>query len=218
MRWVGDMKRSVVEKMKRLRALALTFSTWLWVFLAGMTLAGCGGAPHPLNLPPPVESTTLGVGDELEVRLAGEDKLPTTFVVAPDGTIDFPFINRVKIDGMEPQEVAAAVREQLITKEFYKNPSVSVIIKSYNSKRIEIIGEVKKPGSLPLEPGMTLLRALSLAGGFTSIADKGNVTIRRKVKGVVKIATVNVNQIIDNRVDDPPLQSGDTINVDQTIL
>ena len=212
------MKRSVGTKAKWLRGLLLVAAACLWLVGASFGLAGCSGAPHPLNLPPPVESTTLGVGDELEVRLAGEEKLPTTFVVAPDGTIDFPFINRVKIDGLEPQEVAAAVREQLISKEFYKNPSVSVIIKAYNSKRIEIIGEVKKPGSLPLEPGMTLLRAISLAGGFTSIADKGAVTIRRKVKGAVKIATVNVNQIIDNRVDDPPLQSGDTINVDQTIL
>jgi polysaccharide export outer membrane protein len=190
-------------------------------FLAGLTLVAllvaCGPPPHPIDLPSPVEATTLGVGDELEVRIAGEDKLPMTFVVAPDGTVDLPFVNRMKIDGMEPQEVAAAVREKLISGEFYTNPSVSVAIKAYNSKRIEIIGEVKKPGSFPLEPGMTLLRAISLAGGFTSIADK-SVTIRRKVKGQVKKATVDVTQIIDNKIDDPPLQSGDTINVDQTIL
>ncbi len=199
------------------RSLSLRLWKVLLSALCAVALLACGGPPRPVNLPPPVESTTLGVGDELEVRIAGEDKLPITFVVAPDGTIDLPFINRMKIDGLEPQEVAAKVRDQLISGEFFKNPSVSVIIKSYNSKRIEIIGEVKKPGSFPLEPGMTLLRAISLAGGFTSTADK-SVTIRRKVKGAVKKATVDVGQIIDNKIDDVPLQSGDTINVDQTIL
>jgi polysaccharide export outer membrane protein len=201
------MNRSPKSFRARLAALAASL----------VLVVACGGAPHPVDLPPPVESTTLGVGDEFELRISGEQNLPTTFVVAPDGTADFPFINRLTIEGLEPQQVAAKVRDELIAKEYFTNPSVSVLVKAYNSKRIEIIGEVHKPGSLPLEPGMTLFRAISQSGGFTGIADK-TVTIRRKINGTVKIVKVDVTDIIDNKIDDVPLQAGDTINVSQTIL
>lgn len=182
-------------------------------------LGACHGPPpRKVDLPPPVETTTLGVGDRFELRIAGEEKYPTTFEVAPDGTADFPLIKRLKIDGLEPQEVAAMVREALIAQEFLTDPSVSVIITSYNSKRIEVIGEVKKPGSFPMEPGMTLLRVITLAGGLTSIGDASDVTIRRKVKGGVKKATVNLKSIIQNDVDDVPLQAGDSVNVDASLF
>lgn len=181
---------------------------------------GCAGrAPRAIDLPRPIEMNTLGVGDKFELRIAGEDKFPTTYEVAPDGTADFPFIKRLKIDGLEPQEVAQRVREELVKQEYYSEPSVSVVVSSYNSKRIEVIGEVKKPGSFPLEPGMTLLRVISLAGGLTSIGDASEVTIRRKLKGGgVKRASVNLKSIINNEVDDVPLQAGDSVNVDASIF
>jgi polysaccharide export outer membrane protein len=62
---------------------------------------------------------------------------------------------------------------------------------------------------------MTLLRAISLSGGLTSLANKDRVTIRRKVKGSTVAATVSVEDIIDNRIADVPLQAGDSIYVAQ---
>jgi len=196
--------------MKR-RGLAIGLGLWLMV-------CGCSGAPHQVNLPPPVQSTTLGVGDEFEFRIAGEDKLPTNYIVASDGTVNFPFVHQIRVEGLEPQQIEKKVHDELVAKEIYADPTVSVLVKAYNSKRIEIIGEIHHPGSLPLEPGMTLVRAISLSGGFTPTSDKGAVTIRRKVNGTVRIVSVNVNQILDNKIDDVPLQAGDTINIDQTIL
>jgi protein involved in polysaccharide export with SLBB domain len=195
------------------RSVRLSF-----VVLVLSLLVACSGNAKPPNLPAPVESTSLGVGDEFAMQIIGEEKLPSTYVVAPDGTVAFPYVNRVHVDGLEPQEVEDTLRNQLINGGYYKNPVVTVLVKSYNSKRIEIIGEIKKPGSLPMEPGMTLLRAVSLAGGFTPIADHGAVTIRRKVKGGIKIVKVDVDDIIDNSIDDVPLQAGDTINIGQTIF
>ena len=181
--------------------------------------AGCGSVPRPIDLPAPVEATSVGVGDVFELHIVGEDKLPTTFTVAPDGSVDLPYIKRVKVLGLEPQEIATTVRKKLIEDEILTDPSVSVMIKEYNSKRIEVLGEVQKPGSLPLQPGMTLLRAITLSGGFNSIANKSKVTIRRRIKdGTTKAATVSVDAIIDNKIPDPLLQAGDSVNVAQRVF
>src|SRR5689334_13895021 len=72
-------RQSCTSYMKSLR-----FAAILCLLLS---LLACSGNAHPVNLPAPVESTTLGVGDEFELRIAGEDKLPLTYVVAPDGTV-----------------------------------------------------------------------------------------------------------------------------------
>jgi len=179
----------------------------------------CGGTPRPINLPQPIEVTSIGVGDVFEIHIVGEDKLPTVYTVAPDGTVDLPYIKRIKVFGLEPQELAEMVRKKLIEDDILTDPNVSVSIKEYNSKRVEILGEVQKPGSFPLQPGMTLLRAISLSGGFNSVANKGKVTIRRRVKGGgTKAATVSVEDIIDNKIPDPLLQAGDSVNVEQRIF
>ncbi|WP_437765535.1 polysaccharide biosynthesis/export family protein [Sorangium sp. So ce281] len=191
---------------------------WTAAVLA-LALAACSSrAPQPANLPAPVEATTIGVGDVFELRIVGEDKLPSTFTVAPDGTVDLPYLKRLKVSGLEPQEVAELVRAKLMEGQVLTDPSVSVSIKEYNSKRVEVLGEVQKPGSLPLQPGMTLLRAISMAGGFNSIADKDRITIRRKSQGKTVFTTVSVEDIIDNKIPDVPLQAGDSIHIAQRVF
>jgi polysaccharide export outer membrane protein len=182
--------------------------------------SACGSSqPKPVNLPPPEQATTIGVGDVFEMRIVGEDKLPTDFTVAPDGSVDVPYIKRIKVAGLEPQEVAELVRARLMEEQFFTDPSVSVSVKAYNSKRIEVLGEVQKPGSFPLEPGMTLLRAISLAGGFNSVANRSKIIIRRRAKDGKTVAdTVSAEDISDNKIPDVPLQAGDSIDVKQRVF
>lgn len=181
-------------------------------------MAACGATQRRHDLPAPVQATTVGVGDVFELRIVGEDKLPTTFTIAPDGSVDLPYIKRLKVAGLEPQEIAEVVRARLIEEQILTDPSVSISIKEYNSKRVEVLGEVKNPGSYPLQPGMTLLRVISLSGGFNSLANKDRVTIRRLVQGATKAYMISVDDIIDNAVPDIPLQAGDSINVEQRVF
>lgn len=184
-----------------------------------VALVGCvGRAPHAIDLPPPQEVTTLGPGDVFEVHIVGEEKLPTTFTVSPDGSADLPYVKRVQAAGLEPQQLAETVRAKLVEMQILVDPSVSVSLKDLNSKRIEILGEVQKPGSLPMVSGMTLLRAITMAGGFSAMANHGKVMIRRRIKGGTKAATVSVDDIMENRIPDPMLQAGDSIDVAQRIF
>ena len=188
------------------------------MLLAVVVVAACGPPPKALDLPPPVEVTTLGVGDVFDVHVVGENGLPVSYTVAPDGTIDFPYIKRLQVDGLEPQDLASLIRKKLVEREILADPSVSVSMKEYNSKRVEIIGEVSKPGSIPLVPGMTLLRAISIVGGFTAMARRTEVAVRRRVKSGTRAATVSVQDIIDNRIPDPLLQAGDSVYVPQRVF
>ncbi|AKT43211.1 uncharacterized protein CMC5_074420 [Chondromyces crocatus] len=166
-----------------------------------------------------METTSIEEGDEFELRVVGEEKLPTVFTVAPDGTVDVPYIKRIKVAGLEPQEIAALVRARLMEEQYFIDPSVSVSVKAYKSKRIEVLGQVQKPGSFPLESGMTLLRAISLAGGFNSVANRDKITIRRRSKdGKTVVDTVSADDISDNRIPDIPLQAGDSIDVKQRVF
>ncbi|WP_245678044.1 polysaccharide biosynthesis/export family protein [Chondromyces crocatus] len=185
-----------------------------------LLLVGCTRAPaRPANLPAPMETTSIEEGDEFELRVVGEEKLPTVFTVAPDGTVDVPYIKRIKVAGLEPQEIAALVRARLMEEQYFIDPSVSVSVKAYKSKRIEVLGQVQKPGSFPLESGMTLLRAISLAGGFNSVANRDKITIRRRSKdGKTVVDTVSADDISDNRIPDIPLQAGDSIDVKQRVF
>jgi SLBB domain len=82
-------------------------------------------------------------------------------------------------------------------------------------KRIEVLGEVMRPGSLSLLPGLTLVRAISLLGGFSAVAAKTRIVIYRRVEGGVKAATISIEDVLDNRIPDPLLQAGDSIQVNQ---
>ncbi len=98
------------------------------------------------------------------VQLVGEKELPTDFRVAPDGTIDYPYVGRVNVVGLEPQEVVDVLRKKLMDGKFLANPQMSLIVKEYVSRRITIIGQVGKPGEISWTEGMKLVGALSSVG------------------------------------------------------
>jgi polysaccharide export outer membrane protein len=187
--------------------------------IAVTALVACAGRPKTrINLPPPIESTTIGVGDYFVLTIVGEDKLPKDFRVAPDGTVDLPYIHRVQVAGLEPQEVVDLVRKKLIEADVLRDPSVAIDVKEYNSKRIVVLGQVQKPGSFPLTPGFTLIQAISQAGGFNAIANRDRVSLTRKTGTQLRTIVLSVDAITDGSLPDIPLQSGDTIFVTERVF
>lgn len=187
--------------------------TAAWLLACGPTVTQ--EAPR---LAAATENTTLGPGDIFRMEIVGEPDIPTEFQVAADGTVTFPYVHVMKVSGLEPQEVSQKVREALIEKKILTDPSVIVSVTEYRSKIVTVLGQVQKPGSFPLSPGMTLLQALSMAGGFTAIAQKNRVNLARVKEGKAKTVVVNVEAIYEGSEDDIYLQSGDKIYVHERVF
>lgn len=184
-------------------------------------LAGCSGSRPgpPTNLPAPTLSTTVGPGDVFEVSIVGEKDLPKEYRVQPDGTIDFPYINRVKVGGLEPQDIASLLRQKLSDAKILTDPQLSIVVKQYYSKKVSVVGQVTKPGTIPWTEGLKLVDALSQSGWFTPLADSNHVTLTRNVApGKTVTAVISVDAITDGQQGDILLQAGDTIKIGQRVF
>ena len=186
-----------------------------------LVASACGrNYPAPHTLPDPVVNLQVGPGDVLEVVVLGEEKLPKDYEIQPDGSLDFPYAaHSIKVAGLEPRQIAVAISAQLVEAKFLVAPQVQVKVKQFNSKKIQIIGQVSKPGPMPYQDGMTLVQAISAVGWFTPLADTNHVQLIRIVNGGKSVnAIISVDAITDNARADVKLQQGDTIKVDQRLF
>ena len=179
----------------------------------------CSAPPQgPTNLPIAEVSRAVGPDDMFDINVMGEKDLPHEFQVQPDGSIDFPYIGRVQVSGLEPQEVVDLLRKKLEDAKILKDPQITLIVKQYNSLKVNVIGQVAHQDNVPWTPGMTLLLAVTHSGGFTPMADSGHVILIRHVsKDKAVKAIVSVDAIMHNSLPDVPLQPGDTVIVEQRV-
>ncbi|MFO0677633.1 MAG: polysaccharide biosynthesis/export family protein [Polyangiaceae bacterium] len=204
--------------MVRIRSLSATF---LASVLAVSVCGGCasGVRRHARDLPTPQQNTAIGPGDIFQVIVVGEKDLPTEYRVQPDGTVDFPYIQRINVAGLEPQQVVDQLKLKLVEAKILTNPQITLSVKQYNSKKVSVIGQVAKPGSVPWNEGMKLVDALSATGGFSSVANSEDVLLTREIgKGKTMTVHVNAEAITDGKLPDIPLQAGDTIKVDARVF
>lgn len=178
-------------------------------------LLSCAGRPPRSVSAPPVgaDDATLGAGDVFDVRVFGEEDLTGTYRVAPDGTIDYPFLGRVEVAGLEPTAIADLVASRLQAGGFLRGPQVSIFVREYNSKRVSVLGAVARPGTFPMTSGLTVVQAVSLAGGFTSIASRNGTVVSRRIDGQLRRFRVPVESVAEGTSEDFPLQAGDIVYV-----
>ncbi len=151
-----------------------------------------------------------------DVSVMGEKELPHDFQVQPDGSIDFPYLGRLQVAGLEPQEVVDLLRKKLEEAKILQDPQITLIMKQYNSMKVNIIGQVGHQDTIAWAPGMTLLLAVTHCGGFTPIADSNHVVLIRRVSKDKSVkAVVSVDAIMHNAQPDVALQPGDTVIVEQ---
>jgi len=155
----------------------------------------------------------IGAQDVLDISVWKEPEVSRTVPVRPDGKISLPLLNDVQAAGLTPAQLAAQITEGL--KKFVTNPQVTVIVTTINSQRVYILGEVARAGAYPLLPGMTLLQALSSAGGFTQYANVKKIYLLRQENGKQERHPFNYKDVIAGKNADQNLvlKAGDTIVV-----
>ena len=155
----------------------------------------------------------IGAQDVLDISVWKEPDVSRVVPVRPDGKVSLPLLNDVQAAGLTPGQLAAQVTESL--KKYVTNPQVTVIVTVINSQRVYILGEVTRPGAFPLLPGMSVLQALSSAGGFTQFAKVKGIFVRRLENGKEVKYPFNYKEVINGKrpEQDILLKAGDTIVV-----
>ena len=136
--------------------------------------------------------------------------------VAGDGTIDFPLIGKTKVDGLTASTLSDELR--LALSKYLNNPSVSVFLKEYNSRKIFVFGQVRQPGTFAYEQGMNIVQAITLAGGFEKLADQDATSVTRVVEGREQRLKVSVKAIAEGRAQNFALAPGDIVFVPETLF
>ena len=123
----------------------------------------------------------IGATDVLNIYVWKEPDLTQDVVVLPDGKITFPLIGAIQAQGRTVTELKKDITDKL--KDYVTAPEVTVVVKQVNSRRIYTLGKLTNPGIYPLVPDMTVLQALSTAGGFAEWADEKNIRVIRREGG-----------------------------------
>jgi polysaccharide biosynthesis/export protein len=147
-----------------------------------IAIASCAPGRGLPPLPPAdAGAYRLGPGDEVRLITVGEDTLTGEFGVDDSGRIAVPMLGSVSAAGLSPEALGAKVAAALQKDGLVRAPSVSVEVIRY--RPIFVLGEVNKPGEFPYQPGMTLLSAVALAGGFTYRAVESSASVVRTEDG-----------------------------------
>jgi polysaccharide biosynthesis/export protein len=158
-------------------------------------------------------SYVIGAQDVLDISVWKDTELTRTVPVRPDGKISLPLLNDLQAAGLTPEQLKNQITDGL--KKYLDDPVVTVIVKEMNSQRIYITGEVTKPGAFPLLPNMTVLQALSSAGGFTQFANRSKIYVLRTAAGKQDKLPFDYKNVIKGKdaSENVTLESGDTIVV-----
>lgn len=135
---------------------------------------------------------TVGVGDILEIRVLQPEKIATSVAVAPDSSITFPYIGNVKVKGLTLGDVQNKIQQELADG-YMKYPVVSVSLVESRSRKFFVYGEVIRPGAYSIRENITILKAISMAGGFTKYGSSSRIKVLRLKKEGIGYEPIKVN-------------------------
>jgi polysaccharide biosynthesis/export protein len=169
-------------------------------------------APVTPAIKPPADYV-IGVDDALEIGYWQDKEMSAAVTVRPDGYISLPLLNDVKAAGLTPEELRVAVAKAATS--FVEDPTVSIVVKAINSRKVFITGQVAKPGPYLLTDTTSVLQMIATAGGVAEYAKKDKITIVRRENGKEVVHKFNYKDVSKGKAmaQNITLKPGDTIVV-----
>jgi polysaccharide export outer membrane protein len=156
----------------------------------------------------------MGSSDVIEVQVWKEAELTRVMSVRSDGKVSLPLVGEVVASGKTTSELEGELARGY--KQFVENPVVTVMVLQANSSKFYVTGQVQRPGEYSLPRGITVLQAISTAGGFTEWADQKSLVLVRAAAGQPpQRLRINYNKVVSGArpQDNCILLPGDTIVV-----
>jgi polysaccharide export outer membrane protein len=170
-----------------------------------------GNASQPAGASP---GYVIGPDDILAINVWKETEISRTIQVRPDGMISLPLVGEVKAAGLQPLQLQGELTQKL--KSYISDPQVTVIVQEVKSKKFNVIGQVQRPGTYPLNNAITVLDAIALSGGFKDFAKQSKIYVLRvEPGGARRRIPFNYKKVIKGKdlSENVALQNGDTIVV-----
>jgi len=195
------------------------------LMISTLIIGGCSSsAPLPAELLETPEHVLtqeyrIGVDDQIQITVWGNDALSVNMPVRPDGKVSMPLIGDVQAGALTSEEMSGQIAEKL--SEYMRNPNVTVQVTELRSheylSRVRITGAVATQTSLPYRQGMTILDLVLAAGGVTEFAAPARTLLQRTVDSEAKVYEINLDRLL-NKGDvqsNIRLAPGDTVTVPQ---
>lgn len=166
------------------------------------------------NSSPSASDAPIGPRDYIEVKVFQDANLNTKMTVNDDGRITMPLIGKVDVSGLTPSEVEARIKSLLEAK-YINKADVSVTVLQAGSKPISVIGAVMRPGQIGITGNITLIQAITQAGGLATGYGRTLYVLRTAASGLTEQIGIDIDDLMVNGNPDLnlPLRANDVINV-----
>ncbi len=166
-----------------------------------MTACSSAGSDAPrlaASTPTPYQ---LGPGDQVRINVYGMDAMNETYLVSDTGTISLPMIGSIPVAGKSVDAAQNEIADALRARQLLNEPRVSAQVIAY--RPVYVGGQVQRPGQYPYVPGMSVMTAVTIAGGYTFRANKKDILITR-------------NKTLARAAPSSDVQAGDVIDVQES--
>lgn len=190
---------------------------WPVIISIALVLGACGDDPpvvYPTSAAFNQGTFVLGPGDKIELTIFyGTKEQKATYTLDAGGQMEVQFIGTVSAAGKDSSVVKEEIQKRLADG-YLNNPVVSLNVVEINSLKLSVFGQVAKNGTVKFTPGMTIVEAIALSGGFSPLARKNMVQVTRKVDGGKKQTyNIPVELIAEGKRPNFPMMPGDEVFV-----
>lgn len=190
-------------------------ATVLLITVAAALQLGSGVSHASTAAVPPAVPASYSIGPEdvLQIVFWKDHDLSVDVVVRPDGQISVPLLNDVQAAGLTPEELRAKLAAA--AEQYLEHPSVTVLVKQINSRKVFITGQIDKPGMYPLTGPMTILQLIAAAGGLKEDADGDHIVVMHRDSTVGAARDFNYSDVVKRKrlAQNITLVPGDTVVV-----